>query len=1121
MLTPKQQQVINFNKGNILVSASAGSGKTFVMVKRILRLIIEEHVNVDEILCVTFTVLAANEMKQKINDAIVDKIKECEDTEDKVHLLKQLDLLPTASISTVHAFCKSLISEFFYAAGVDPSFKIASDVECEKLVKRAIDRLFEDLYDKDDQDLNTLLPIFFKGRSDSKLKEKIKDVYYKIISEADPEKVLKDGEFYYTEEGVESILDELNQMLHSEMTAFADRMVIYAEHFAGFTDFELYLADIISELYSAASGETLEQTLANIDGLTIKKPKKKPSIKDEKYTMANMYAEIVSKKFSAFKKAKKTEYASCDIEKEKFFAQKNIVVYKAFSNLVVQFMQYYKQEKQDENLLDFSDLEHITLKLLQNEEIKQEVRLRFKYIFTDEYQDTSGVQEEILSAVSDCNLFMVGDIKQNIYDFRGCDSSIFAGKKKTFLSDSSGVVVDLDQNFRSSSAVINAVNNVFTGVMTEKCCGVNYAENPMIFGADYSPCSGEVKYYAVEKCVKEDVFPEGVYSVVKHLKNNESNTFFAEGAFIATLINQLVGKQIEIGSGGKTKKLEYGDIAILLRNANSVGDDYAKELIASGIPVSANSKTSIGEYGEIAFLVDLVKLISCFNQDIPLASVLKSPIGGLTDAELFAIRKAYDKVSFVDAYRSYCTEKDDDLSDKLKKFDEYFAHLRLRADFMPCDELLASVIRENAIDVKVLASKTGELKLARINAFISASGAKGKTAKEFAQEMSAVIRKLTVNYDDDNAVKIMSVHASKGLEYPVVILAGTIKEFNDTDKAGNFIYDRKFGVAMSYYDPQEMIVNKTAFIRYMRKKLIRNSREEEARILYVAMTRAKHSLYITGEYRKNAEHSFKAKHYDGEGYDAKSFFDFFAEGDFCYEDIGCFEQFSENKRGQKEVIISEKDEELASIIKNNLSFNYGAAGESLLSVKRSVTAAAHFEEEDGINYERRPIYGASNAETGTAYHKFLQYCDFSKDVESEINRLIGGDLFVPEEKKLLNTNKMRQILSMDIFRKIQGYRLYKEQPFTAFISGKLIEPDYNGDGEVLVQGIIDLLCVKGDEVIIIDYKHTTISSDEQLKSIYAKQLELYAYAVEKVLLKKVTKCYLVNIYSMHAIEVEI
>lgn len=387
--------------------------------------------------------------------------------------------------------------------------------------------------------------------------------------------------------------------------------------------------------------------------------------------------------------------------------------------------------------------------------------------------------------------------------------------------------------------------------------------------------------------------------------------------------------------------------------------------------------------------------------------------------------------------------------------------------------------------------------------------------------MPAVIRKLTVSYDDDNAVKIMSVHASKGLEYPIVILAGTIKEFNDIDKAGNFIYDRKFGVAMSYYDPQEMIVNKTAFIRYMRKKLLRNSREEEARILYVAMTRAKHSLYITGEYRKGTSHNLKAKHYDGEGYNAKSFFDFFADGDFYYEDIGSFERFSENSKEQKEVIISEKDQDLVDIIKRNLSFDYGVTGESPLSVKRSVTAAAHFEEEDGINYERSPIYGSSNAETGTAYHKFLQYCDFSKEPESEINRLIGGDLFLPSEKKLLNVNKIRQILNMDIFRKIQDYELYKEQPFTAFIPGKLIEPDYNGNGEVLVQGIIDLLCVKGNQAIIIDYKHTMISDDEQLKSIYAKQLELYSYAVEKVLLKRVTKCYLVNIYSMRAIETEV
>lgn len=1119
MMTEKQQQAIDFEKGNILVSASAGSGKTCVMVNRILRLIIEGKADADQILCVTFTVLAATEMKQKIKDALVKEIA-VSSGEKKKRLLLQTELLRTANISTVHAFCKNLLKEFFYVIGIDPSFTVMSESESEIFVKRAIDRYFEDLYQADDPVLKVLIPIFFKRRSDKKLKELIVDIYKKIITEPDPFKVLQDGEFYYTKQGTDYILGKLNAALLSDIRSMQKKAENVLRSVKGVERYEVYLSNVINALSSVMTND-LYLTVQGLNDISVSKPVKRKNETDESALKAESAASDFSKKFSAFKRTKCAEYACNSIQTEYEYAENTLPVYRALCTAVKGFSKYFAREKREENCVDFSDFEHFTLQLLRNEEIGKEVRSRFKYVFTDEYQDTSGVQEEILSLVSDNNLFMVGDVKQNIYDFRGCDPSVFTNKRNALTELKTGTVIDLDKNFRSSKPVIDAVNNVFSCVMTKNSGGAEYKDNPMIFGADYTQDEGEVKYYAVEKSARDDVRLRGVYGVVKHLQAESEYSCFKEGRFIASLIESLYGKEIQTGKDGKIKKIGYGDITILLRSANSSGDEYAKELIACGIPVSASSKKSIAEYSEIALLMDLLKLISCFNQDIPLASVLKSPIGGVTDSELFTLRKSLDGGSFSDAYRNYISNYSDDLSEKLKAFDEYFSRVRLLAEFLPCDELLSTVIREKSLDIYLTFSRLGEMKMARVNAFIRACGTKKQSVNEFLEDADEVLKNLSLTYDDDNAVKIMSIHASKGLEYPIVILAGANKNFYDRDKSGNLIYDRKAGVAVSYYDVENMHVYKTAFVRYMRKMLLVSSRAEEMRILYVAMTRARNSLYIVGEYKNGEDFSLKSAHYEGEALSAKNISDFFAITDMPFEKAENFENEKIKEREVRQVLIGEKDEDLAEILESNLAFKYAFKDDENLLVKRSVTAAAHFDEEDGITFERSALYGSSDEKTGSAYHRFLELCDFSADAESEVNRLIDGHLLTTDEISLIDRRKIIQILKMPVFGKLSEYTLYREQPFTAFLPAKEVEKGYAGNREILVQGIIDLLAIKGDEAIITDYKHTTLSNDFQLVEYYKKQLKLYALAVEKVLKKRVVKTYLINIYACKVIEVNL
>ena len=1119
-VTEKQLQAINSDGSNVLVSASAGSGKTFVMIERVKRLILQKGIDIDKILCVTFTVLAAKEMKQKIADAIADALKTANE-ENSMRLERQMELLPTASISTMHSFCKSLLSEFFYEAGLDPSFAILDDKNTKLLINRAIDRLFEDLYEQNDENLRLLLPYYFKGRKDKALKEKIISIYHALISEADPKAILEQGRFYYSDKGIDllesNLLKNFNETALQIEKDIIDRLP-YCEHYAKVKEYLLILLTISQEIYTCTK---LEELCMRVKSMSFRKPSKtKNTAPDEaeEITAAGLIGERVKSLITNIKK-----FDIGDLNQEKERAEEVLPVYNALAVLVLRFMEYFAREKREENSVDYSDLEHFTLKLLQNDEIKNEIASRFSYIFTDEYQDTSGVQEAILTSIARDNLFMVGDLKQSIYDFRGCNPDIFAKKYIEYSNHNGGEAINLDKNFRSTHAVLDCVNSLFEDIMTMRCGSVDYKKTPMEVGADYPEKEGEAVMCLAKKFKGEKVLPQGVYSVVGHLNVLNDGKCFAEGRAAAELIENLIGTKYydikEKDKDNKIKSIDYGDIAILLRDANKDADKFTAELIRAGIPVSAPSKDSIGNYAEVALAINILKLIDCYNQDIPLASVLKSEIGKVSDSELLQIRKFCPKGSFVEAVKDYADNNDDELSKKLIQFEEYFNSVRMLAEFIPCGELLSEVVRAKGLDIKILSSRLGEIKLARLNKFIEVADASKQTVGEFLKGLDGLLEKITLSYATENAVKIMSIHASKGLEFPVVILGRTTKGFNAEGVKGDFLVDRDFGVSINHRDVNGMVMTESLFNKYVKLIKTKRMREEEMRLLYVAMTRAKNSLYVMGEYTKE-EDAFPASEHPVDVFECSNYFKMFALKDF--EVKLCNELNNELKsREVRQVLVSEEDAFMAEKILTNLTFEYPNKNNSTLSVKRSVTQAVHFKEEEGVHYEKSAIYGESDTEIGNAYHKFLELCDFSLGPKDAVNSVIGGLLISDEYKKHLDRNKLERILQMPIFETLKGYTLYKEQPFIAFIPASIVQDGYVGNEQILVQGIIDLLAINGDEAIIVDYKHSTTVDDEALKARYKKQLKLYAYAVESVLKRKVKESYLVNVNTCKTIKVEL
>ncbi len=1144
-LTKAQELAIYGNFKNVLVSASAGSGKTFVMINRVIRLIVEERAHLNEILCVTFTELAAREMKQKLADAINKEIEKSSGAK-RERLLLELEYLPTAQISTIHAFCSGLLREFFYEAGLDAGFKMLDGDESKSIANRAIDRLFEDLYETEDQNLKVVLPYYFNKRKDVLLKASIIEVYSSLISEAHPLEILKSGERFYQKQGLYEIYEFFKKEFLKRIEEVNEELKTAIYCLSQTSKFYDFACDIENLLDRAKNSNNIFDMQSVITQTKLRKPsvlKNDP----EEYQQED---EVVSKFYYGPFASLKKDISAVEVCGEMEDLQNlegALPVYRALCEIIKKFFEAYKKEKSEENAVDFSDLEHLTFQLLsQNEDVRKEIQDRFKFVFTDEYQDTSGIQEEILQLVSNDNRFMVGDLKQSIYNFRGSSPEIFKNKfensttvdllnEKQFellTSDSTlpnnltNCVINLDKNFRSTYAVLQSVNNLFSNVMFNSFGGVDYKNNPMVVGAEYPETEGCVTAYMVEKSVAEENEIQGVYSVVKHLEKIKNSTF-SEGEAVAQIIADIYGKPFFDIKSGTQKNIDYGDITILLRNANNTADKFVKQLIRAGIPVSASTKNSIGEYAEVQLAINVLQLINGFNQDIPLVAVLKSPIGKLTDSELMQIRKNHQRGSFCDAYREFLLNGSGYLWEKLNAFDGYFKGIRALADFMPCDQLLTKIMRDSYWDIQLISTPTGDMKLARLNRFIQASGAKKQSIGEFLQGLEQTLKSLTMDYSEENSVKIMSIHASKGLEFPVVILANTANLYSKEDYKGEFVVNKKYGVAICSKDLKTMVQRENAFralVRYTNKKALK---EEELRLLYVAMTRAKNRLYVTGSFsgknrgKPDFEIPPKEVHGPCDGQTASSYLSVFARTDFLVKEWDKTRISGFEEKQPRQVLIGESNKELKQQIQRNLNFKYEYMQDLRLPVKRSVTAVAH-SNEDEAPFEYAPIYGDSSAEKGTAYHRFLETCDFNNsDTETEFNRLIAARLLTEEQEKLIDLTRLKAILKMPVFNSLKGYTLYREQPFTCMIPANMIEPDYSGSEEILVQGILDLLAVKDDQAVIVDYKYTTLKNAEDIIRRYEMQLKLYGYAVKKVLKLNVKKLLIVDIYSAREIEIPV
>lgn len=1136
--TEEQLAAINA-EGRTIVSASAGSGKTTVMIEKILNLL-KKGVSVKKILAVTFTKKAAAQMKEKLRKGLVKAINDPSVSEaDKSSLKTQLAEVGGADISTIHAFCSGLIRSHFFLAGVDGNFSIIAenDADGATLKARALDEVFEEAYENGEERFEKLLSVYWRKKSDNKLRALIADTHSALRSKADYR------EFLSNERATEEKFDGIVLDLYERLTKKCEYYVSLAERERAYFE----------EIGKARSLANAEEVLAALDSLLSAgdyfsacalpaprfsdKERKKKDDSEETTAHINALAGIKDKVKGIY--ASLTDVGTRGEELKNYLAAGEIAA--CLASYILRFDDKYAEAKRERSLLDYNDLEHIALELLKNPSVKEEMRAKYRYVFVDEYQDVNPVQEKILSAVGGENVFLVGDVKQSIYGFRGSKSAFFLEKQREFEGKAGSSSLYLTRNFRSADEVLDAVNAQFSLAMTKDNSEIDYRSGSVMEkGGRYATNKGRVRIRTIPKeKAEKSVAIRGVYSVEANLRKEreKSDAYAREIAQIIRSERNAKYFDPDAGENGEFKRVDYGDIAILSRKKSGRIERVVAALSEEGIPVSSVAAINICDYPEVKTLTDILSLVDNAEQDIPLCSALLSAMGELTADDLTAIRLAYpDEKFFRECCKRYAAEKEDERAHRLRRFYRYLDELRTLSAVTDAGELLSKILVDTNMEARLLSRDNGASCLKRIQRLISETVTpEPLCVHDFLDRLRALDYRVEYSENGgENAVRVLTMHASKGLEYPVVILDDLNARFHGADRDEVLVHE-KYGLAPKAYDRAEMTVGETLLRRLQTEIGEEESVKDELNLFYVALTRAKYGLYMLF----TADAGLPDVKY------AKSFADFVDRRVWSgYEESAS--DFSP-PFVVRDAIVQNPDEELVDGIVSAFSAVYGYAGAENLPVKSSATAVMH-----GFD-EKRERYAAANpfpdetdepTETGEkaeekklagiAYHAFLERFDFTactdeNAIEKElarVNALLKGTLD-EQTYALLDEERERAIVENPVFRSLENYELHRERQFLVSLPAEEVFLEtvgtIAGKEEILFQGAIDLLAVGKDEVRLVDYKYSSAYRKEDrdaLKKRYAPQLLLYKKATAKILKLPEEKisCRIVNIRYGYEIE---
>lgn len=898
--TNEQLQAIKTRRCNLLVAAAAGSGKTAVLVERIIRIITDEEnpVDIDKLLVVTFTSAAASEMRERIAAAIS---KALEKSPNSKNLQRQLTLLSRANITTMHSFCLDVIKNYFYTIDLDPSFRIGDETEATLIKNEILEELFEEYYEEDNEEFKDLIEAYSGSKDDLKLKEMILSLYRFSMSGPWPEQWLVEKAEDFNISTIDDLdkspwVKVLKDSLRVELEGFLN-MYKKAINIINDTDgLEPYLEafnsdyDYLERAY-ASLNENLNSIYIALNSITFIKLKtvKKNQVSDE-----NAQNTVKSIRDSVKKKIKSLIESTFEFTPQE--ALDGIIgVYpfmKSLASVTLEFSKRFNEKKREKNILDFNDLEHLCLKILidrdeNNNIIPSKVAEHFMEFFdevlVDEYQDSNNVQETIIDLVSrrrfeESNVFMVGDVKQSIYRFRQAKPELFLDKYNRYSLEegSNDRKIQLYKNFRSREEVIEGVNYIFKMVMSQTVGELEYTdEEALNLGAsfeevndDESIVGGEIELHILDKSgiIKEKV--EDSFDDDDEIAKEEEEDIDGitlEAKIVAKRIKELFeikdGKRFKVFDKDtkEYRDVKYKDIVILLRATKNWAEIFLDELGSEGIPVYADTGSGYFESIEIRTIMSLLKIIDNPLQDVPMIATLRSPICGFTAEELSDLRLLNKDLYFYELIKEVSEgihEINEELKFKCSKFIDDLSKWRERAIYTPIDEFIWYLYMDTAFYGYVGAMPNGKLRQANLKILFQRAKQYESTSFKGLFNFINFINKLRKSSGDmgsakvlgenEDVVRIMSIHKSKGLEFPVVFTSGMGKQFNLMDLSNSILYHEELGFGPNFVNLETRNSYSTLAKEAIKKRIRLETLSEEMRILYVAFTRAKEKLIITG-----------------------------------------------------------------------------------------------------------------------------------------------------------------------------------------------------------------------------------------------------------------------------------
>lgn len=1173
--TGEQQQAIEARGGHILVSAAAGSGKTAVLVERLTQRVInqEDPLTADRILVATFTNAAAKEMKTRVIEAIEEKIKQ---TPDDIYLKKQRQMMNRAQITTIHSFCLSILRENYYRIGLDPAFRIAEEAELLLLQDDVLEEVFEQFYAEADPAFYELIDSYTSDRDDQAMLNLISNLYRFSRSLPKPEAFYEDLISQYDPPIDPDESDLLTRLFELEWQRVRPVIHRYLE-----------LAYRLRQSGYEEMADMLSQEITPIQSIDPKK--------DRWTTVALAFQAVEFGRWKGIRgdeemKIFQTERTRLVSELKKMrdvFIEKDGVDYledlrsqlghvQMIVALVRSFSKAYLEAKQQRGIVDFSDLEHFALAVLEEDgeatDVARLLQERFIEVLVDEYQDTNEVQERILQLVSKSdeatgNLFMVGDVKQSIYKFRHAEPGLFLDKFKRFQQTEIGTRIDLTKNFRSRLEVLDGTNHIFRQVMDEAVGEIDYDE------AAYLRL-GNLGY--VES---DQVAPELLL-----VNQTETNKEELEAQVIATRILEMVNDDhpylVFDAKQNRFRKCEYRDIVVLVRSRGKRVQALVDVFEQYELPVYADTTGGYFQATEIQIMMSLLKTIDNPLQDIPFASVLRSPIFGLTDQDLGRIRAKSKDTSFYEAAVVVAKEQTPlgvRIDEALQKLQAW----RTEARGKSLSSLIRSLFDQTGYFEYVGCLNGGRSRQANLNALYERAHQYETSGYRGLYRFLRLIQRLVERGEDfsearslgedEDVVRIMTIHQSKGLEFPVTIVSQLGKQFNKQDQIQAIQLHKTYGIALDAIDPVKRLRSGTLLKEVIRREMDREMKAEEMRVLYVAMTRAKEKLILVGVIkelddqlarwrdqpldelllpemdRRNAKTyadwvspAVLRHHLSGEQHD-------WSLRVMSLEDIAPYQELTKMIDQLEHVRVLEKinfegDDSLKEKIQAAFTYQYPRQMATDTASKQTVTELKRTEQLERAAFEsthrqatyfRTPQFlgpTLTGAERGTVLHLAMQLYEPGRSVDDQILEWEQAERISAVEARTMQdalpeltmffSSEIGQLLE----KRLKTGDVYRELPFTYKIDASRFRTDWHGpDDQAVMQGIVDCLIRDEETYILLDYKSDQVfeasagqAQADILRERYAAQLNLYQEALEAILKIKISKK-LIYAFALHEV----